>query len=155
MTEEAQQKIRSMVEMAMNYVVEPQPLVVPAVPETLDALVEQLSSSLSISDSKTAPAAAGEQEEEVWDGEAFGVRLGKGSRVYLYLVIYINIMDSSEDIDILISNHQKRLPLSNSNKSLPQYYPFDQPVWASLCRTILQKSPSPANPPQIPKPSSG
>ncbi|KAG0302680.1 hypothetical protein BGZ97_002221 [Linnemannia gamsii] len=75
MTEEAQQKIRSMVEMAMNYVVEPQPLVVPAVPETLDALVEQLSSSLSISDSKTAPAAAGEQEEEVWDGEAFGVRL--------------------------------------------------------------------------------
>ncbi|KAF9153606.1 hypothetical protein BG015_003040 [Linnemannia schmuckeri] len=70
--EEAQQKIRSMVDMAMNYVVEPQPLVVPAVPETLDALVEQLSSGLSLSDSNvTTPAA----EEEVWDGEAFGVRL--------------------------------------------------------------------------------
>ncbi|KAG0281662.1 hypothetical protein BGZ96_001059 [Linnemannia gamsii] len=76
MTQEAQQKIRTMVDMAMNYVVEPQPLVVPAVPETLDALVEQLSSGLSLGDSKdnSAAAAAGE-EEEVWDGEAFGVRL--------------------------------------------------------------------------------
>ncbi|KAF9089767.1 hypothetical protein BGX23_006459 [Mortierella sp. AD031] len=74
MTEEAQQKIRSMVELAMSYVVEPQPLVVPAVPETLDALVEQLSSGLSLNDNSNAtkPTAA---EEEVWDGEAFGVRL--------------------------------------------------------------------------------
>lgn len=71
-----------MVEMAMNYVVEPQPLVVPAVPETLDALVEQLSSGLSLSDSNAKPAAAAGEEEEVWDGEAFGVRLGKGSKVY-------------------------------------------------------------------------
>ncbi|KAF9135859.1 hypothetical protein BGX30_011405 [Mortierella sp. GBA39] len=72
MTEEAQQKIRSMVDMAMNYVVEPQLLVVPAVPETLDALVEQLNSGLSLSDSTAATSAA---EEEVWDGETFGVRL--------------------------------------------------------------------------------
>ncbi|KAF9130616.1 hypothetical protein BGW39_002846 [Mortierella sp. 14UC] len=70
MTEEAQLKIRSMVDMAMSYVVEPQPLVVPAVPETLDALVEQLNSGLILSDS-----AAGVAEEEVWEGEAFGVRL--------------------------------------------------------------------------------
>ncbi|KAG0203857.1 Squalene epoxidase [Mortierella sp. GBA30] len=74
MTEDAQQKIRGMVELAMSYVVEPQPLSVPAVPETLDALVEQLSSGLSL-DSTQQQATTGEQEEEVWDGEAFGVRL--------------------------------------------------------------------------------
>ncbi|KAF9365252.1 hypothetical protein BGX34_010729 [Mortierella sp. NVP85] len=74
MTEEAQQKIRSLVEMAMSYVVEPQPLSVPAVPETLDALVEQLNSNLNING---AEAAQTQQHgvEEAWDGEAFGVRL--------------------------------------------------------------------------------
>ncbi|KAG0265369.1 hypothetical protein BGZ95_003332 [Linnemannia exigua] len=73
MTEEAQLKIRSMVDMAMSYVVEPQPLVVPAVPETLDALVEQLTSGLVLSDN--AITAGTTTEEEVWDGEVFGVRL--------------------------------------------------------------------------------
>ncbi|KAF9902316.1 hypothetical protein EC991_005027 [Linnemannia zychae] len=73
MTEEAQLKIRGMVDMAMSYVVEPQPLVVPAVPETLDALVEQLNSGLVLSDNSTEASNAA--EEEVWDGETFGVRL--------------------------------------------------------------------------------
>ncbi|KAK3845036.1 MAG: Grap2 and cyclin-D-interacting-domain-containing protein [Linnemannia gamsii] len=73
MIEEAQLKIRSMVDMAMSYVAEPQPLVVPAVPETLDALVEQLKSGLVLSDDAASTGTAA--EEEVWDGEAFGVRL--------------------------------------------------------------------------------
>ncbi|KAF9963634.1 hypothetical protein BGZ65_001711 [Modicella reniformis] len=74
MTEEAQQKIRSLVEMAMRYVIEPQPLSVPAVPETLDALIQQLNSSLTLDET---PVAQSQQQgdEEVWDGEAFGVRL--------------------------------------------------------------------------------
>ncbi|KAK3815143.1 MAG: hypothetical protein J3Q66DRAFT_343901 [Benniella sp.] len=74
MTEEAQKKIRSLVEMAMSYVVEPQPLSVPAVPETLDALVEQLNSNLNINGAAVAQTQQ-HGVEEAWDGEAFGVRL--------------------------------------------------------------------------------
>ncbi|KAF8969756.1 hypothetical protein BGZ46_010634 [Entomortierella lignicola] len=73
MTEEGQAKIRSLVEMVLNYVVEPTPLSVPAVPETLEGLVEQLNSKLSLqeeSEQKTQ-----DDEEEAWDGESFGVRL--------------------------------------------------------------------------------
>ncbi|KAI1308183.1 hypothetical protein EDD11_004338 [Mortierella claussenii] len=74
MTEEAQQKIRGLVEMAMGYAVEPKPLSVPAVPETLDALVEQLKSNLTLDGSITSQQQK-EEVEEAWDGEAFGVRL--------------------------------------------------------------------------------
>ncbi|KAI8605397.1 Grap2 and cyclin-D-interacting-domain-containing protein [Dissophora ornata] len=77
MTEEAQQKIRSLVEMAMGYVVKPQPLLVPAIPETLDALVEQLNNNLSLNGSTTTASQnpQEQQDEETWDGESFGVRL--------------------------------------------------------------------------------
>ncbi|KAG0302573.1 Squalene epoxidase [Dissophora globulifera] len=75
MTEEAQQKIRSLVEMAMSYVVEPQPLSVPPVPETLNALVERLANNLSLSETVATPHSQVQEEEEAWDGEAFGVRL--------------------------------------------------------------------------------
>ncbi|KAF9565970.1 hypothetical protein EC968_003969 [Mortierella alpina] len=71
MTEEAQKKIRGMVDLVMSYVVEPQPLSVPTVTETMDALVEQISSGLTLKDE----ASQDQQEEEVWDGELFGVRL--------------------------------------------------------------------------------
>ncbi|KAF9419303.1 hypothetical protein BGZ76_004268 [Entomortierella beljakovae] len=72
MTEEAQQKIRSLVEMAMSYRVDLKPLSVPAVPETLDALVEQLNSKLNINDQQQNQQ---DQQEEAWDGESFGVKL--------------------------------------------------------------------------------
>ncbi|KAF9113658.1 hypothetical protein BGX27_001075 [Mortierella sp. AM989] len=81
MTEEGQQKIRSLVEMAMSYIAEPKPLSVPAVPESLDALVEQLNSKLSLQgeekqeQQQQQQQQQAEQEEESWDGEAFGVRL--------------------------------------------------------------------------------
>ncbi|KAG0352639.1 hypothetical protein BC939DRAFT_498981 [Gamsiella multidivaricata] len=77
MTEEAQQKIRNLIEMVMGYVVEPQPLSVPAVPETLDALVEQLNSSLTLNGTDNVPSQEQQEQhdEENWDGEAFGVRL--------------------------------------------------------------------------------
>ncbi|KAF9195087.1 Squalene epoxidase [Haplosporangium sp. Z 11] len=76
MTPEAQKKIRGMVELAMSYVTEPQPLSVPAVPETLDALIEQLNSGLSLNGTEDS-AVKQQQEEEVWDGQTFGVRLGE------------------------------------------------------------------------------
>ncbi|KAF9916494.1 hypothetical protein FBU30_001321 [Linnemannia zychae] len=79
MTEEAQQKIHAMIDMAMRYVVELKPFEVPAVPETLDALVEQLNSGLSLDDNTTNTSAEKsnkeEEEEEAWDGESFGTRL--------------------------------------------------------------------------------
>ncbi|KAG0240979.1 Grap2 and cyclin-D-interacting-domain-containing protein [Mortierella sp. GBAus27b] len=76
MTEEAQQKIRGLVEMVMGYVVELQPLSVPAVPETLDALVEQLNSNMNLSEATTTSHTESQQTaEEAWDGEAFGGRL--------------------------------------------------------------------------------
>ncbi|KAF9896997.1 hypothetical protein BX616_006361, partial [Lobosporangium transversale] len=73
MTEEAQQKIRGLVDMAMSYVIEPMRLSVPAVPETLDGLVEQLKSNLVLDEKTDSPSST--QDEEPWDGEAFGVRL--------------------------------------------------------------------------------
>lgn len=81
MTEEAQKKIRGMVDLTMSYVVEPQPLSVPAVGETMDALVERLTSGLTLKDETSQD----QQEEEVWDGELFGVRLGK-RRVLFFLI---------------------------------------------------------------------
>ncbi|KAF9350445.1 hypothetical protein BGX26_011380 [Mortierella sp. AD094] len=77
MTEEGQQKIRSLVEMALSYVVEPKPLSVPAVPETLEALVEQLNSKLSLQQQQEEEQQKkdDQEDEESWDGEAFGVRL--------------------------------------------------------------------------------
>ncbi|KAG0253859.1 hypothetical protein BG011_006121 [Mortierella polycephala] len=79
MTPEAQKKIRGMVELAMSYVVEPQPLSVPAIPETLEALIEQLNSGLNLNGTKDSAVKQQQQqqeeEEEVWDGQTFGVRL--------------------------------------------------------------------------------
>ncbi|KAF9947306.1 hypothetical protein BGZ72_010656 [Mortierella alpina] len=71
MTEEAQKKIRGMIDLTMSYVVEPQPLSVPAVTETMDALVERLASGLTLK----SETSQDQQEEEAWDGELFGVRL--------------------------------------------------------------------------------
>ncbi|KAF9166232.1 hypothetical protein BGX21_004097 [Mortierella sp. AD011] len=80
MTEEGQQKIRSLVEMTLSYVVEPKPLSVPVVPETLEALVGQLNSKLSLQQQgegqqQVVQKEDGQGDEESWDGEAFGVRL--------------------------------------------------------------------------------
>ncbi|CAO3568067.1 unnamed protein product [Mortierella alpina] len=78
MTEEAQKKIRGMVNLVMSYVVEPQPLSVPAVAETMEALVERLSSGLTLKDQKPQD----NEEEETWDGELFGVRLAGLGKLY-------------------------------------------------------------------------
>ncbi|KAF9405335.1 hypothetical protein BGZ94_003632 [Podila epigama] len=75
MTPEAQQKIRGMVEMALSYVVEPKPLVVPAVPETFEELVDQMTRGLTLSDEKKQQTVVQQEEEEEWDGESFGTRL--------------------------------------------------------------------------------
>jgi len=79
MNEEAQLKIRGLIQLALGYVVEPQPLSVPAVPETLDGLIQQLQSGLNLNGSEpvVAPVLARESQEEVWDGQSFGNRLGK------------------------------------------------------------------------------
>lgn len=75
MTPEAQQKIRGMVELALSYVVEPKPLEVPTASGTMEELVEQMTKDLTITDSKDQ--AQIQPDEETWDGESFGVRLGK------------------------------------------------------------------------------
>lgn len=75
MTPEAQQKIRGMVELALGYVVEPKPLEVPTASGTIEELVEKMTKGLAIADSKDQAQMS--TDEEAWDGESFGVRLGK------------------------------------------------------------------------------
>ena len=63
----------------MSYVVEPKPLDVPTAPGTIEELVGQMTKGLTITDSKDQ-AQVQPTDEEAWDGEAFGVRLGKLDR---------------------------------------------------------------------------
>lgn len=60
----------------MSYVVEPKPLEVPTAPGTIEELVEQMTKGLTITDSKDQTQVQ-PTDEEAWDGESFGVRLGK------------------------------------------------------------------------------
>ncbi|KAF9585815.1 hypothetical protein BGW38_000637 [Lunasporangiospora selenospora] len=67
-TEDSQKKIRGLVDLALTYVVEPQPVSVPAVPDTMDELVAQVQSGLKIESDNS-------DKDEPWDSENFSQRL--------------------------------------------------------------------------------
>ncbi|KAG0345108.1 hypothetical protein BG004_003954 [Podila humilis] len=86
MTPEAQNKIRGVVELAMSYVVEPKPLEVPTASGTIEDLVTRMTEDLTLAEKEKEHVLQQHQQqmedEEVWDGETFGVRLAGLAKLF-------------------------------------------------------------------------